>query len=329
MPKTVNLAFDKFNNEKVNLAQARTTQARSSRDWLIEQLKMMPDKVDSFPKLHNEKHIKFGSFARNTKIKPLDDIDIILTFDAQGSTYCEIEFGKKYTINVQEDAYRLIKLCDDNGLLNSRKITNKIVQSLNAVEHYKHAAIHRRQEGATLKLNSYEWNFDIIPAFYTTKDFYLIPDGAGKWKATDPRIDQRRINSINQKHKGRINQVIRTLKYWSKVSLGKSVSSYMFEILVLNYFDKLDEMHQRFDINLLAFWNYLTEAIYYDIVDPKGFQINLNVLDIETKQRVAQKAQKALDKGEEAFYAVEDFNDHRKAINKWKEVFGDQFPDYG
>ena len=216
MAKNVNEAFTEFNRDFVNLDSEESTTARKSRDWLIKQLENLPDKVDDFPKLYDGMHIKFGSFARNTKIRPLDDIDLILTFYAQSSSYTTIKYGQNYILNVPEDAKTLRKLCNYDNTLNSIKLVNKIVSSLDEIEHYKAADKHRRQEAATLQLNSYDWNFDIVPAFYTITGYYLIPDGSGGWKATDPRIDQNRTTEINQKHDGKILQIIRTLKYWNK-----------------------------------------------------------------------------------------------------------------
>ena len=69
MPKTVNAAFNEFHKDIVNLDPGRTSLARNSRDWLISQLNNFPTKVIDFPTLYESMHIKFGSFARNTKIK--------------------------------------------------------------------------------------------------------------------------------------------------------------------------------------------------------------------------------------------------------------------
>ena len=253
MATTVNSAFNEFNKDIVNLDSNRTIKARSSRDWLIEQLNLFPEKVNNFPRLYDDKHIKFGSFARNTKIRPLDDIDLILTFNAQRSTHSKlILVDNTYQINVPTEATDLRKLCNDDGSLNSIKVVNKIVSSLDNIEHYSQAEIHRRQEAATLSLTSYEWKFDIVPAFYAEDGFYLIPDGEGQWKATDPRIDQKNVTQVNQKHNGEILQIIRLLKYWQKRSNMPTISSYLFETIILTYFYSRSELHDYIDYNMTA-----------------------------------------------------------------------------
>jgi hypothetical protein len=329
MAQTVNSAFLEFNQDTVNLFPARTKSARSSRDWLITQLEKLPEKIQDFPDLYEGKHIKFGSFARNTKIKPLDDIDLILTFSASQSTYLTISYGKSYFLNVPETATKLRKLCNDDGTLNSIKVVNKLVKSLSEIEHYKKAEIHRKQEAATVQLNSYEWNFDIVPAFYTDKEYFLIPDGIGGWKATDPRVDQARVSEINQKHGGRILQVIRTLKYWNQRPTMPSLGSYLLENLVLNYFNGESKVSEYIDINLINFWHHLASAIYGTVQDPKGFQDELNGLSYDDKNKIASKAKEVHAKAYTAYKAETEEKNHEKAIRLWGEIFGGEFPKYG
>ncbi len=328
MAKTVNSAFDEFNKKHVNLKTERTSTARSSRDWLLGQLEKLPEKVDNFPELYSEKHIKFGSFARNTKIKPLDDIDLIITFKALGATYHTVSYGTEYFLSVPDSAEDLKKLCGDDGYLSSIKVVNKLVSSLKEIEQYSSADLHRKQEAATLKLSSYEWNFDIVPSFYTDTEYYLIPDGNGNWKATDPRIDQDKTTTINKKHEGKVLQVIRTLKYWNRRASMPTIPSYLFENLVLNYFDSIDKSHSFVDENIISFWNYLTYSIFNSVADPKGFQGEINNLSYEDKVKISDKATDTYKKGLTANnFEVKD-KDHEKAINKWREIFGDDFPKY-
>lgn len=328
MAITVDTAFSEFNTNIVNLDSERTKKARSSRDWLVGQLNKLPLKLTDFPFLYEDKHIKFGSFARNTKIRPLDDIDLIITFNASGATYSKEYYSNKYFLTVPESAKNLYKLCDGN-ILNSRKMVNMIVQSLSQIEHYKKADTHRRQEAATLSLTSYEWDFDIVPAFITTDDFYLIPDGNGNWKATDPRVDQSNVTRINQKYDGKILQIIRTLKYWQRRPTMPTIPSYLFEVIILNYFDAKNDVSNYVDCEVKDFLGYLINAIYGSVEDPKGYQGNINTLNSSDKIKISEKAKNDYEKANLSInYEVND-KDMAKAIAKWREIFGNDFPIYG
>jgi hypothetical protein len=330
MVSNVNAAFEEFNKNTVNLDSVRTKTARSSRDWLMSQLEKLPDTVDNFPNLYDGMHIKFGSFSRNTKIRPLDDIDLILTFSADGATYETVTYGKYYKILAPVSNLNLWRLTkDDNKTLSSIKVVNKLVGSLATISNYSKASIHRRQEAATLQLTSYEWNFDIVPAFYTDTGYYLIPDGSGDWKATDPRIDQYNITAINQKHNGKILQIIRTLKYWQKRQTMPTMPSYLFEIIILDYFSKKHEVSNYIDLELKDFFGHLITAIFLSFQDPKGFSGELNNLSNDDQYKISTRAREDFVKAQEAIRLETQEHNQEKSIKKWIEIFGGDFPTYG
>ncbi len=196
MATTVDSAFKEFNRDYVNLDADRTKKARNSRDWLIGQLNNLPSKIYDFPSLYTEKDCKFGSFARNTKIRPLDDIDLILAFKASGATYTEYVYGKEYTINVPEDSTYLRKLCDD-GILNSRKLVNKLVSGLSNIEHYKKAAIHRRQE---------EFILDVLKNYTTCNSYYKLVKAVESNPDFETKQAQKKLRAYIEGHEFSIAQ---------------------------------------------------------------------------------------------------------------------------
>ena len=124
MANTVDTAFNEFNKDIVNLDSDRTIKANSSRDWLFMQLNNLDSKDNlDFPIKYEEKHIKYGSFARKTKIRELDDVDIMFCLNANGATYTKNY--ETYKIHTQNADYRL-KYLSDNDILNSKKVVNKL-----------------------------------------------------------------------------------------------------------------------------------------------------------------------------------------------------------
>ncbi|MFY1045950.1 SMODS domain-containing nucleotidyltransferase [Chryseobacterium sp. GP-SGM7] len=327
MPQTVDSAFSEFNRDSVNLNPDRTVKAISSREWLWGQLNTLDSKDNlDFPFKYQDRHIKYGSFSRKTKIRELDDIDIMFCFTADGATY--LQSGTTYYIQTPNAGERLKKL-SDGDILNSRKVVNKVKNSLSIIEHYKSADLHSRGEAATLSLQSYEWVFDIVPCFYTDTNLYLIPDGSGNWKATDPRIDQELVTSTNQNYNGRLLQLIRTLKYWNKHNSSYTIGSYLFEQFVINFVKTKTELSQWIDYDIKDFFNYLANNIFYNVDDPKGIQGNLNNLTFDQKNSISEKANWAYNKSLEAITAETSEKNQEKAINKWREIFGSKFPIYG
>lgn len=326
MATSVNNAFNEFNTNTVNLDPDRTTKAISSRDWLFIQLNNLDGKENlNFPFKYEEKNIKYGSFARKTKIRELDDVDIMFCLNGDGATY--LKNGNIYTIYTPNAGQRL-KSLSDNDILNSKRIVNKLKTSLSNIPHYKEADLHSMGEAVTLNLQSYEWVFDIVPSFYTDTDLYLIPDGNGNWKATDPRIDQNLVSVTNQNYDGKALQLIRILKYWNRHNSSYTISSYLYEQIVLNFINSKNELDQWIDYNIKDFFNYLSINIYYTVNDPKGIQGNLNNLTYSEKQSISQKATWAFDRSKEAIYFETTEKNQEKSINKWREIFGNKFPSY-
>lgn len=335
MAKTVNAAFDDFLKNYVNLDPNDTVQARKSRDWLVEeQIHSFPEKDIYFPALYSEKDIYFGSFARRTKKRELDDIDIMIVLSAEGAHYHEyIDSGIE--IYVPDSAYKLKRLCfDGTNKLNSRKVINKIIALMNKVPQYEKAEINRNLEAATLKLKSYYWNFDIVPCFFTKPDFsgrtyYLIPDGQGNWQKTDPRIDRDRATQVNQFHDGNILNLIRLMKFWNKRPTMSSMSSYLLENMILDYYSNnlYRKASSYVDLEVPNLLQYIRDNIFNSVNDPKGIQGNINNLKLDERSSIWARAHidniKALDARQ-----LESQNNHKLSISKWCEVFGTNFPIY-
>lgn len=330
---TVDKAFVQFSKNTVDLDPSAVASARSSRNWLVDQIECFSDTVTDFPNVYlAENDVQMGSFSRKTKLRPLDDIDFLVVFTGNGSTYNPTWNHIDIYISVPSTATKLYKLCDDSGQLNSIKLINKVVKSLTNVPQYEKADIRRNQEAATLKLKSYTWNFDIVPAFITSpeadgKTYYLIPDGKGKWKKTDPRVDSARSTAVNQKHGGKVLKLIRLIKYWNGRTTMPSMPSYLLENITINYFNGLYSFGTT-QSELQGFFTYLQSAIHLSCQDPKGLQGDLNTLDWTTRTKIASAANKSASNASAAIVAVGQ-GDHKRAISEWINVFGSQFPSFG
>lgn len=333
MTTSIITAFNEFQANIVNLDTEQTKTARSSRNWLIDRVHEFDEKYDDFPRLYNEKDIGFGSFARNTKKRPLDDIDMMICMSADEASYGE--YNGTIEITVPERSKKLRALCfDDSDKLSSRKVINKFIEKLKEISQYDNAEIHRNQEACTLKLKSYDWNFDIVPCFFTTEDlqgktYYIIPDGEWNWKKTDPRIDKEKTTRINQKHDGRVLNIIRMIKYWNKRQTMPSMPSYLLENMILDYFDsKTTTASSYVDVEIPSLLLHINSQVFYPVYDPKGIQGDLNTLSLEQRDKISSRAYsdhvKAL-----AAREHERKDEIRSCFSKWQEIFGSDFPKYG
>lgn len=168
MPWTVWSAFDQFRKYVVDIDPQVTIKARSSRDYLFSQIQAISRTNSSFPKLlSGESFMTFGSFARKTKIQPLDDIDFLVILDGTNTivenNYYELYKYKlkfvKPTIYFMSSVPSLTieQFANDNGYINSTRILNIIKLHLSDVNSYAKAKIKKTMQAVTLNLKSYDW----------------------------------------------------------------------------------------------------------------------------------------------------------------------------
>ncbi|MDZ7320110.1 nucleotidyltransferase [Kosakonia sacchari] len=331
MATTVITAFNEFMKDTVNLRKADTDDARASRDWLIGKISDF-ENDGKFPVNYPGIHIAFGSFARRTKIRPLDDIDLMFGLSAEYATYSIL--SDRITLTSAGETSRLHRYRhDEANTICSVRILNAFKSRLQDIAQYAQADIRRNQEAVTLKLISKDWNFDIVPCFMTREDafgktYYLIPDGKGHWKFTDPRIDRDRVTNINVQNDGNVLNVIRAVKYWQRRPTMPSMSSYLLETLILDYYASRKVCSEFVDMELEALFRHLGLFVQFSVNDPKGIQGDINSLSPEARQAISARCYLDAQKASEARRFEVD-KEYEKSINKWREVFGSQFPAYG
>ena len=333
MPYTVWGAFDQFRKNIVDLDPEVTKTARSSRDYLFEQLKKLSKDDVQFPRLAGG-YLSFGSFARSTKIRPLDDIDLLLLLNGQGTSLVQSpQDPYNFWLRISDQAAPLCIFPDEHGYVNSTKVLNKIKSALASVASYGKAEIHKNMQAVTLDLVSYDWVFDIVPAVPVENNsggtaYYLIPNGHGDWIRTDPRIDQDNITRLNTQHDKQFLPTVRLLKYWNQRTHKPILPSYYFETLALQVFDYASKITD-FPTAVKYFSDFCPTYLMSACPDPKNLGPALDAsVDSDTKQKVAQAMKEA---SEYAGYALmyEGQSNEEKAIYWWCRIFGTEYPDYG
>lgn len=330
MATTVNEAFDIFLKDYVRLDKGRSNTAKASKNNLVDGIQKFPSD-GKFLRLHPDLSIDFGSFARKTKIRPLDDIDLMIILHAEGNW--RSSYTDRIEISVPDSSERQLRLCHDcTSTLNSIKVVNKFKEYLSNIPTYEKAEIKRNQEAVTLKLKSYEWVYDIVPCFITApltdgSTFFLIPDGKGHWKATDPRIDKQRMTDINIGQLVSIPDVIRIMKYWTRRPTMPTMKSYFLESLLLNYYASGVTSTQYIDIEIPKLFAHIYNSVMYGLNDPKGYQGDINHLSYQERLSVQERAgidyRKAIEARE-----FETAGKIKESIQKWGEIFGNDFPPY-
>lgn len=332
MAATVNIAFSEFMKDIVNLDPDIVSAARTSRDNLLENIAEFDNKDDFFD-LYDGFNVHFGSFARKTKCRELDDIDLMIGIAANGATYNaddswdNVRITASTTNQAQKDCTR------DDGTLNSTMVSNKFKKKLESVREYSRSEVRRSGEAVILNLKSKDWSFDIVPCFHTVTEsdgraYYLIPNGQGNWKKTDPKKDKEHVTSTNQSKDGRVLELVRLCKKWNRVKNAKTLPSYMLETMIVNFADSQTELSQWIDLRFRDALKYIADHIMSPVYDMKEIQGDINNLSFSDKWILQQKAQADYEKACVAWQDEKE-NNHKEAIKKWGEIFGSDFPTYG
>ena len=326
MAKTVKNAFDEFMRDSVNLDPQDVPDAKESKDYLIKIISGYDS--DDFFHLCQDFNEEFGSFARKTKMGILDDIDMMFGISADGATYepsnnwNDIKVYGNWHIKEQKECMDL-----ETGLLNSRSVLNKFKERLGQT--YS-TSDHPVRDGEAVKLElRYDWSFDVVPCFYTVDNFFLIPNGYGGWKKTDPREDRDFIQQVNQKHDGNVLPLIRLCKKWFEVKKFETPMSYLIETMVAKHCASKDVLCNRIDYNFINFLIDLPNAVNSQIIDMKKIQGDINDLSKKNRDKISERAKADQSKVYDIYKARNEEKYPEYVINLWGEIFGQEFPTYG
>ncbi len=271
----------------------------------------------------------FGSFARKTKVRPLDDVDMLVMVEGQNSQVHEASWGTfACHLRITDDSSPLEPYTDENGWVISTKILNRIKSGVQKVHSYRESEIKRNGVAVVLNLTSYDWVFDIVPAVPVGDGgnqilYHLIPDGRGNWMKTDPRVDQEMVTSANQQQNGFLLPLIRLIKYWNiRSQAAPRLASYHLETMLINAFRSgYPVIESRIRWSVPDAFQALADHVMSSCPDPKNLGPELDAgMEWTTREKVRDAAKGRALYAEYALYH-ENSNNHREAITWWEHVF--------
>lgn len=188
-----------------------------------------------------------------------------------------------------------------------------------------------RKNGQAVTLYYKTWpNVDIVPVSRTTNDdgavlHYNVPDSnTDTWIKSKPKTHAADIEKKSSGCGYNFRRIIKMIKHWNKIH-SDYLQSYHIEVLALKVFDSnLDDTPW----NVFQFFDkarpLLESSLWHDI----GFADDY--LSWSDRQEVLKRFDTAINKSRLAWSKTyDDGNDHKGAIEIWKQVFGDKFPSYG
>lgn len=247
-----------------------------------------------------------GSYKRETKTKPLKDVDI----------FCIL--GEKELHRRDEPPADLLTAFEDA-----------------LVEEYGRTNVSRQRRSITVdfgvKPDADEdtggkvMSFDVVPAF-DKKKHYEIPDTSNPkgWTETDPEIHAEKATTANKAFDGRWKGIVRMAKKWNATA-GKPIKpSFLIEVMALDLLVPPYGGNMRYELK--GFFASMADRIHDDWPEPAGLGPPVS----HTMDRAARdKAKAALRKAEAdaaAAVQLETKGKNGEALKAWRALFGDMFP---
>lgn len=152
-----------------------------------------------------------GSYARDTIIRPLDDIDLFAVIDI--SDY------------------------SDNGAApKPQTVLTKFKNYLNNIHDYEDKV---KQDRPCVTIHLSDKNFDVLPSLRKAGALYIPNDALTGWTFTDPKTHTARLNEINKRRHYKVKGVVKAVKQWKREN-SQNIPSFHIEevaIEVFNFYD--------------------------------------------------------------------------------------------
>lgn len=194
-----------------------------------------------------------GSYARDTAIAPLDDVDIIFVVDAN-----------KW----------------ETGFFSSMPAPKTILRSFaNAVRRrYPESSVRTQRRSICLQLN--RLNIDVVPAIHADSTGLMIwvPDSVtGAWIKSSPKLHSDTATKINQARNGNFKPLVKLLKSWnSRLPTTANLKSFVIETMAAHLFQRVDI--PSLETGLLMFFDFMAhldgKAQTYSWADKYGISLN-------------------------------------------------------
>ena len=180
-------------------------------------------------------HYLSGSYARDTAIKPLDDVDIIFVIDPT-----KWQTGLSVLLAIHPEPATVL------------------ATFANAVRYrYPVSSVYGQRRSIRLELNHLD--IDVVPAINSHRygDFILIPDKqSGNWIKSSPKRHSNNATAINKKQNGLFKPLVKVLKYWNgNLPTTASLKSFTIETIAVRVFDSIG--YQSLEEGLLLFFDFI------------------------------------------------------------------------
>lgn len=253
-----------------------------------------------------------GSYKRNTKTKPLKDIDIFFVLNDTNTGYR----GKAPSVVL--DA-----LCKSLAEKYGEKALRKQGRSINLDFGVVYGIAADEDDNTDYRVLS----VDVVPAVASGNDYEIPDTDAGKWIKTNPEIHAQKAVAAHQAFSSEWKGIVRMVKYWNNNARHgeKPIKpSFLIEVMALQCLH--GGWGGRFDYEIEGLFSTMADRIFDVWADPAGLGPAIsNGMDDTRKQRAKTLLLAA---SRDARTAINQVREGRngEALKSWRALFGPKFP---
>ena len=310
----------------ISLSQSQISQGSTSHTNIRNILANKSSTDSTFPWLLDGDFLS-GSYARGTKLHPLDDIDVLIILDGHGLNPLDkgIQLITHYVRgNQQGNLSPVHNYYNSNGHISSHLVMEVFHKALK--ESFPNSTIRKDGQAINVRFDSYGLGIDVVPCFHikahisTDKDMYYIPSGNGAhdWLKTNPKIDENISNYLHEKHNKKLKDVVRLIKYWNREKNADRIKSYHLETIIWYVFHGHSSVVTSLTEGVQYFFNNARTYLENACPDATG------IGDPVDKYMTMENRQLSLSTFDHASNSLRSAG-LLNPLSGWKVVFGDKF----
>lgn len=247
-----------------------------------------------------------GSYKRDTKTKPLKDVDIFCIFK---------DDSKKYRWESPD------------------KVLNDFTTVLS--EKYGAANVKPRRRSVLVKFPApvpvngvtpdIVLSFDVVPA-YTLNQDYEIPDSQlGKWIKSNPFTHAEEATKANKAYAQKWKPLVKMIKKWNQHNEKPVDPSFLLEVMALSIITPPAPPAINYPYELKTFFATAAERIGETWNDPAGLGPPVSDQMDSIKISTAVKALREAEQSATRAIRLENSGNISGALKEWQELFGLRF----
>jgi predicted nucleotidyltransferase len=238
-----------------------------------------------------------GSYRRDTKTKPLKDVDIFVEIDRNGG---QAGLRQQHPSKVLEALWMLLDQAYDKVEIDGFACTVHFGDSDDVA------------------------SFDVVPAFKLSGGGWEIPDAdRGDWIRTNPKTHHKQSTKKNEACGDKFVPFVKMIKGINREAGEPIAPSFLLEVMAQTL---VKEPFGRYQDEIRFFLASAADQAGQDWPDPADFGPVVNSqLSARDRQDMAATLREWLAIAEEAI-RLEDAGSERAAVEEWKRLFGSRMP---